>query len=140
MSEDELAIRSVVAEWIDATQRGDIDAVLDLLTDDALFLVQGQPPMTRAMFEAASRAQASAKLRIEAKSQIQEVQVEGALAYLWSKLAVTVTPPGAAPMKREGHTLTVFRKVNGRWLLRRDANLLARIDSSADAQAEKASR
>ena len=140
MSEDELAIRSVVAEWIDATQRGDIDAVLDLLTDDALFLVQGQPLMTRAMFEAASRAQASAKLRIEAKSQIQEVQVEGALAYLWSKLAVTVTPPGAAPMKREGHTLTVFRKVNGRWLLHRDANLLARFEAGRDAEAERETR
>jgi hypothetical protein len=27
-------------------------------------------------------------------------------------------------MQRQGHTLTVLRKVQGRWLLARDANLL----------------
>jgi hypothetical protein len=29
-------------------------------------------------------------------------------------------------MKRSGHTLTVFRKVGNKWLLSRDANLLAK--------------
>jgi len=127
MTEDEQAIRSVVHTWIDATQRGDIDTVLGLLTEDALFLIQGQPPMTRSMFEAASRSQAAAKLHIEAESQIKEVLVEGAMGYLWSHLAVTVAPLGADPIRREGHTLTVFKKVSGRWLLHRDANLLGRV-------------
>lgn len=127
MSEEESAIRSVVASWIEATQRGDMDAVLALLTKDALFLTPGQPPMTREVFEAASRSQANAKLHIEARSDIQEVQVEGDMGYMWSRLVVTVTPPGADPIRREGHTLTVFKKVCGRWLLHRDANLLARV-------------
>ena len=127
MSEDERAIRSVVASWIEATQRGDIDAVLNLLTEDALFLTPGQPPMTRAAFEVASRSQAVAKLHIEARSEIKEVKIEGAMGYLWSHLAVTVSPPGGNPIQREGHTLTVFMKVGGRWLLHRDANLLAKV-------------
>lgn len=104
-----------------------MDAVLALLTKDALFLTPGQPPMTREVFEAASRSQANAKLHIEARSDIQEVQVEGDMGYMWSRLVVTVTPPGADPIRREGHTLTVFKKVCGRWLLHRDANLLARV-------------
>ena len=133
MSEDELAIRSAVSAWLEATQRGDIDSVLSLMTEDALFLLPGQPPMTRAAFEVASRAQAAAKLHIEARSDIQEVRVEGALAYLWSRLAVTVIPPGAEPIRREGHTLTVFRKVNGSWLLHRDANLLGRVQADREA-------
>ena len=127
MSEDELSIRSTVSSWIEATQRGDIDTVLSLMTEDALFLVPGQPPMTRSAFETLSRSQAATKMHIEAHSEVQEVRVEGALGYLWSRLAVTVTPAGAQHTKREGYTLTVFRKVDGKWLLHRDANLLARV-------------
>jgi len=38
---------------------------------------------------------------------------------------VTVTLPGAdLPAERAGHTLTVFRRVDGQWRLARDANLL----------------
>jgi len=128
MSEDELAIKSAVTSWIEATKRGDIQSVLDLMTEDALFLVPGQPPMSRAAFEAASRSQASARLQIDAQSEIQEIRVEGAMAFMWSNLSVTVTPTGAnGPIKRAGQTLTVFRKVDGRWLLCRDANLLVRV-------------
>lgn len=128
MTEDQLAIKSVVASWIAATKRGDIAAVLDLVTDDVLFMVPGQPPMDRAAFEAASRSQAAAKLQIDAQPEIQEIQVEGDMAYMRSQLTVIVTPAGATdPIKRSGHTLTVFRKVGGRWLLSRDANLLVRV-------------
>jgi uncharacterized protein (TIGR02246 family) len=133
VSEDELAIRSAVSAWLEATQRGDIDSVLSLMTEDALFLLPGQPPMTRAAFEVASRSQAAAGMHIEARSDIQEIRVEGALAYLWSRLAVTVFPTGTEPIKREGHTLTVFMKVGGKWLLHRDANLLGRVQVDLDA-------
>lgn len=133
MTEDELAIRSTVSSWIEATRRGDIDAVLALMTEDALFLVPGQPPMTRSAFEAASRSQADAKLHVEVQSEIIEVRVEGAMAYLCSHLTVVVTPPDADPIKRAGHTLTVYRKVGGRWLLHRDANLLQRVQAHRPA-------
>ena len=61
-------------------------------------------------------------------SDIKEIYVEGSVAYLWSHLTVTVTPPrGGTPIRRAGHTLTVFRKSEGRWLLARDANLLIKV-------------
>jgi len=41
------------------------------------------------------------------------------------RLSVTVMPSGGAPTKRAGHTLSVLKKVNGKWLLARDANMLA---------------
>jgi uncharacterized protein (TIGR02246 family) len=127
MSEDELAIRSAVSSWLEATERGDIESVLDLMTEDALFFLPGQHPMDKSAFGSASRSQAAARLRIQAYCEIQEVQVEGTMGYVWSWLAVTVTAPGADAMRREGHTLTVFRKVSGRWLLHRDANFMARV-------------
>jgi uncharacterized protein (TIGR02246 family) len=121
---EEMAIRAVVAEWIAASRRGDAQAVLNLVTDDVLFLQPGHEPMDRAAFEAASRVQSSRKLQIDVDSDIREIQVEGNMAFLWSKLAVTVTPAEGSAVRREGHTLTIFRKRDGRWLLARDANML----------------
>jgi uncharacterized protein (TIGR02246 family) len=50
MSDDDAAIRKLVDTWMSATKAGDVDAVLDLMTDDAVFLVAGRPPMTKEMF------------------------------------------------------------------------------------------
>ena len=52
-AEDEDAIRAVAAAWVEATRQGDVPAVLRLMTDDALFLVPGQPAMDKAAFESA---------------------------------------------------------------------------------------
>jgi hypothetical protein len=42
-----------------------------------------------------------------------------------------VTPPnGAKTMTRAGHTLSVLKKQNGKWLLARDANMLAPASGS----------
>lgn len=73
------------------------------------------------------------RLQIVADKQgeIQEVQVSGDLAFIWTKLAVSVTLPGTTEsIERAGHTLTVFRRVGGKWLLARDANLLSVVQGS----------
>ena len=65
-------------------------------------------------------------MQFEGRSEIKEIKVVGDWAYLWSHLTVVVKPPGgAAPMTRAGHTLSVLRKQDGKWLLARDANMLA---------------
>lgn len=47
---------------------------------------------------------------------------------MWASLTVRVTPSGTAkPMVRAGHMLTILRKENDRWLLARDANLMASV-------------
>jgi uncharacterized protein (TIGR02246 family) len=132
MRDDETEIRELVATWMAATKSGDIDTVLSLMTDDVVFLVPGQPPMRKADFERTARAQAGADApRFEGSSEIQEIEVHGERAYMWTKLTVVVTPPGgAAPITRAGHTLTILRKENGKWRLARDANLLATVPSS----------
>ena len=126
MQDDEQQIRELVATWMAATKAGDVETVLGLMTDDVVFLVPGRPPMGKAEFAAAARAQASGDApRFDGSSDIQEVQVAGDWAWLWSRLRVVVTPAdGSPPLQREGHTLTVLRRSQGRWLLARDANLL----------------
>jgi uncharacterized protein (TIGR02246 family) len=110
-----------------ATRSGDVDTLLGLMTDDVVFLVAGKPPMRNSGFAAAARAQASGDApKFDATSEIQEIEVAGDWAFMWSRLTVVATPPGGgAPSTRAGHTLTVLHRQGGRWLLARDANLLA---------------
>jgi uncharacterized protein (TIGR02246 family) len=128
---DERQIRDLVAAWHSATKAGDVDAVLDLMTDDAVFLVPGRAPMGKQEFAALSRRPPGVPSpEIDSRSEIQEVVVAGDIAYLWTKLRVVVTPPGASAVERAGHTLTVLRRVDRRWLVARDANLLTVVARS----------
>lgn len=125
---DEDQIRNLVETWMTATQAGDVDKVLSLMTDDVVFLVAGRSPMCKTEFAEISRpTPGKPQPKLEGSSEIQEIVVSGDWASMWSKLSVTVTPPGGEPILRSGHTLTVFRKENGRWLLARDANLLTTV-------------
>jgi uncharacterized protein (TIGR02246 family) len=131
MQNDEQDIRNLVATWMAASKAGDTATVLSLMADDVVFLRPGQPPMIgKAAFAAAAGAQANQPApQIDGTSEIQEIKVAGDFAYMWSKLKVVITPPGGAPsVTRAGHTLTVFRKENGRWVLARDANLLTVVN------------
>jgi len=129
MKSDEQQIRDLIAQWMAATKTGDTETVLSLMTDDVVFLLPGRPPMSKDEFAAAGRAQSGPDApRIEGTSDIQEIKVLGDWAFMWTKLKVVVTPPGAdRAMTRAGHTLSVLRKQNGKWLLARDANLLAPV-------------
>ena len=126
MQTDEQAIRNVVATWLEASAAGDVPRLQSLMAQDAVFLTPGQPPMRgRDAFIAAFQAGLE-HFRIEAKSEIQEIQIAGDFAWLSNHLKVTVTPrQGGTPMRRSGYTLTIFQKQpDGRWVLVRDANLL----------------
>jgi len=127
MQTDEQAIRELTATWMAATKAGAIETVLSLMADDVVFLIAGQPPMMgKASYAAAARPGPNQRPpQIDSTSEIQEIKVLGEWAFMWTKLKVVMTPPdGATPVTRAGHTLTVLRKQNGKWLLARDANLL----------------
>jgi ketosteroid isomerase-like protein len=66
--------------------------------------------------------------QISGTSEIREIKVHGDWAFMWAKLAVVVTPPGGgSPTTRAGYTLSILRKEGGKWLLARDANMLAPV-------------
>jgi uncharacterized protein (TIGR02246 family) len=122
MSADEHAIRDLVDRWMRATADGDADTVLNLMADDVIFMVPGRAPFGKEEFRA--QAQGLKNVRIEGQSDIRELKVLGAWAYLRNHITVTMTAPGKDAVTRQGWTLTVLRKENGRWLLARDANLV----------------
>jgi uncharacterized protein (TIGR02246 family) len=124
VASDEAGIRELLAAWKRATSEGDVAALLDMLTDDVVFLTPGNPPFGRKEFEAGFR-QVSAKNRIDAEQKVEEIRVAGELAYCRSHLRVTVAPKsGAAGVTTQGYVLSVFRRDGGRWKIARDANLM----------------
>lgn len=44
MTHDERAIRDLIATWMKASQAGDLETVLGLMTDDVVFMVPGREP------------------------------------------------------------------------------------------------
>ena len=118
MLSDEERIRKVLERWREASQAGDLETILTLMADDAVFLTPNQPPMTRDIFKKNFRALPG---KIEMQQEIKEIYVSGDLAYCWSHITVTI-----AKNHRAGNILTIFRKLkSGQWVLSRDANLLA---------------
>ncbi|MEA2906546.1 MAG: hypothetical protein QOG83_895 [Alphaproteobacteria bacterium] len=125
MTDDERAIRELIATWMAASRAGDLQTVLGLMTDDVVFMVPGREPFGKEAFAAASEGMKNVDL--EATSDIRELEVLGDWAYLRSHLRIAATPPGGDTVRRAGYTLTILRKEGGRWRLARDANLLTMV-------------
>jgi len=127
MDRDEQAIRSLVATWMEATAAGDLPRVLELMADDVVFLGAGRPPMRgKESFAAATRAMENMG-RFEGSADIQEIRVFGDCAYLWNQLTIAIHPPGGgSPTQLTGPVLSILNKgADGRWVIVRDANMLA---------------
>src|SRR5947208_9207061 len=106
MQNDEQSIRALVADWQKAAAAGDLSKLLDLMAEDVVFYVVGQPPMRgREAFAAAFRA-AVQQVRIESTATIEEIHVTGNFAHLANHLTVTMTPLQGGPiMRRSGYKI-----------------------------------
>lgn len=123
MTEDEQAIRQVVATWMQASQSGDSGTVLSLMTEDVIFMVPGQEPFGKEAFAAALESRGNT--RIAGTNQILELRILGSWAFIRNRIDMTATLSGSEPIRRSGYTLTLLRKEDdGKWRLARDANLL----------------
>ena len=126
MTDDERAIRNLVATWMSASQAGDVATVLGLMADDMVFMVPGREPFGKEAFAAASQSMKG--VRFEGSYDIREIKVVGDWAYLRNYLTVTITPAGGEPMRRAGYTLSILHKQpDGKWVLARDANLVMKL-------------
>src|SRR5437667_11272102 len=111
MPDDKQQIRDLIDAWAQASAAGDLEKILSLMDEDAVFLRAGHPPMRGREAFAAQFHQAVEQVRIEATSDIQEIDVSGDMAYCWNKLSVTMTPlKGGSAMRHTGTVLTVLRK------------------------------
>src|ERR1043166_8925499 len=122
MTDDERAIRDLVATWMAAGQSGDVATVLGLMADAVIFMVPGREPFGKEAFAVAS--QSMKDIRFEGSYDIREIKMLGDWAYLRNYITMTMTPPGGEPVRHAGYTLSILRREpSGKWALGRDANL-----------------
>jgi uncharacterized protein (TIGR02246 family) len=123
---DQQAIRDLMDTWFGSITTGDLQTVLTLMSDDAVFLVPGQPPLHGKRAFAEAFQSMLSMVRIEGTHETREIQVHGDIAWCWSSLSVTITPRhGGQSSRRSGHTLSILRREPaGNWVVIRDANLL----------------
>jgi uncharacterized protein (TIGR02246 family) len=133
MPDDQQQIRDVIATWLRASTKGDLATVLKLMSEDVVFLIPGQAPMRGRSAFAQAFQNGAQRFRMEASSEILEIEVNGDLAYCWTRLSVTAIPLQTGQTRyRSGHTLSILRKqADGNWVLVRDANLLADVAAPA---------
>lgn len=126
MDPRELDIRGVHRIWIDAVNSGELELLLRLMTEDAVFLSPGQPPCGREGF-AATFAAARDQFHFTCASELEEASIVGDIAYTRSRDTLTIAPrAGGAEARLAGHRLTIYRRQqDGRWLLARDAHTLS---------------
>jgi uncharacterized protein (TIGR02246 family) len=124
MTDDERAIRDLVATWMKASESGDVQTVLSLMADDVIFMVPGREPFGKDAFRAALETMKNAGMT--GTSDIREINLAGDWAYIRNYIEITITPPAGNVMRRSGYTLSILRKQpNAKWVLWRDANLIA---------------
>jgi uncharacterized protein (TIGR02246 family) len=125
---DEQKIRALIDLWAASTSAGDLIALMNLMTEDAVFLTAGQPPMRRKEF-AESFVGVTSSFTLAIRSRVQEITIDGSLAVCWNLLEVDITPAeGGSTTKRAGNTLTALRRgSDGQWRIFRDANLLTLV-------------
>lgn len=124
MLDDENEIRNLISTWMAATKAGDSQTVLGLMADDVMFLVPGKPPFGKSEFAEMARAQSDASVEFDGRSRVREIKVLGDWAFVVNDLTVTIKAGINPEMTRSGHTLSIFTRRDGKWLLARDANLL----------------
>lgn len=129
MRPDEQAIREVHSTWIGAVNSGDLGRLLDMVTDDVVFLNPGEECVGQDGFSTKFSA-AHQQLRICCVSELMEVVIAGEVAYTRSRDSLTVSPrAGGEESRLVGYRMTVYRKQpDGRWLLARDANVLSPVE------------
>lgn len=134
MTHDEIAIRTLMTTWHEATHKGDLLTLLALMADDVLFLQPGNDPMSKREF-ANIFSDMLGKVDITiTKSEINDLIIEANKAYCWSYLEVHIKPKVMSDtqsnvgsknkvVRRKGCVFSVYRKEAESWLLLRDANM-----------------
>jgi uncharacterized protein (TIGR02246 family) len=121
--DDERQIRKLIGSWIAASNARDLPALMDMMTDDVVFMTPGRAPFGKAEF--AADVERMKGVSIDARVEVQEIEVFGPRAYVRNHVRVELTSPGQAPKRVSGFAMSVLRKeADGRWRIARDANLV----------------
>ena len=127
MKKDEQSIRLWFESWMKATKEGDPQLARSLIADDAVFLVPGADRMDKESFAAAATATDS-NVDFELDCSIQEIEILGDHAWLWTKISLTVTDKRSESRSlMAGHSLSILKRQGDGWVVIRDANTMVAV-------------
>ena len=117
-------IKNVTENWEAAVRAGDVTLLSSLVTDDAVFLASGAPPVKGKEAIEALYGNVFAKFKIEQNSSYEEVQVIGDWAFAWGPDSITLSPiAGGNPVQWNGYAITILRRqTDGSWKFARGVN------------------
>ena len=124
-TDDEQAIRKLTEDWLTAIRARDIPRLAGLVTDDAVFLPPGFPPIRgKQAVEAMYQSFFPQFTRVEQTVSMEEVQVAGDWAFLWGTEQFTLVPQaGGAPIEMQGKGMSILkRQPDGSWKFARGIN------------------
>jgi uncharacterized protein (TIGR02246 family) len=97
MTDDEQEIRKLIDTWMSASQAGDLPTVVDLMTQDVIFMTPGQPPFGREEF--AARREEMKGATMVGRSEPQEIEVFGDRAFVRNYIQISLARPGGLPSR-----------------------------------------
>lgn len=124
-SDDEQAIRKLTADWLRALGAKDVAFLSAMVTDDAVFLPPGFPPIRgKVGVEAMYRRFFPQFSSVEQTVSLEELQVAGDWAFAWGTEKFTLVPEaGGATIEIEGKGMTILRRQpDGSWKFARGIN------------------
>jgi uncharacterized protein (TIGR02246 family) len=123
MTDDVRQIRELVDSWIAASDARDLPALMDMMTDDVVFVTPRRSPFGKADF--ATDSERMKGVAIDARAEVHEIEVFGPLAYIRNHIEVELTSPGQPARRMSGYAMSILRKeADGRWRIARDANVV----------------
>lgn len=127
LEKDQQAIRQWFERWLKATTAGDLQLARDLIADDAVFLVPNADRMDKDSFAAAATA-ADPNTDFDLDCSIQEVEVLGDHAWLWTKTSLKMTDKRTKVLSLwAGNSLSILKRKGDTWVVIRDANTIVPV-------------
>lgn len=124
--DDKQAIRKLTEDWLAAIRTKDIARLTNMVTEDAVFLPPGLPPIRgKRAVEAMYNSFFPQFTSIEQTVAIEEVTVAGDWAFAWGTERLELVPKaaGASPIQMEGKGMSILRRQpDGSWKFARGIN------------------
>jgi uncharacterized protein (TIGR02246 family) len=123
--DDEQAIRRLTKDWLAAVRAKDIARLTDMVTEDAVFLPPGLPPVRGKQAVAAMYASFFPQFSsVEQTVSMEEIQVTGDWAFTWGGERFVLVPrTGGPPIQMEGKGMSILRRQPGAsWRFARGIN------------------
>src|ERR1700739_1935211 len=123
-AENRNAILAVLDRWRLATAARNIDALLELLEDDIVFLPSSLPPIQgKAQVEQMYRTFFTQYTGIRHEATTEEIQVAGDWAFLWGTDELFLITVSGQKTHMKGKGLSIFKRgTDGSWRVWRGIN------------------